>query len=90
MTIFFIFLIFIYLFIWLCRVLVAAHGVFIAACSLLTWAQSFSLVVVWALEQARVLSCPVAYGILVPQPGIEPESPELEGGVLTTGPPGKS
>ena len=36
------------------------------------------------------LSCPTACGILVPQPGIEPSSPELEGGFLTTGPPGKS
>ena len=31
-----------------------------------------------------------AYGILAPQPGIEPVPPALEGGVLTTGPPGKS
>ena len=36
------------------------------------------------------LSCPRAYGILVPQPGIEPVSPALEGRFLTTGPPGKS
>ena len=36
------------------------------------------------------LSCPVACGILVPQPGIKPASPALEGGLLTTGPPGKS
>ena len=31
-----------------------------------------------------------ACGILVPQPGIEPVSPALEGGVSTTGPPGRS
>ena len=31
-----------------------------------------------------------AYGILAPQPGIEPTSPALEGEVLTTGLPGKS
>ena len=31
-----------------------------------------------------------ACGILVPRPGIEPASPALEGGFLTTGPPGKS
>ena len=31
-----------------------------------------------------------ACGILVPQPGIEPASSALEGGVLTTGAPGKS
>ena len=36
------------------------------------------------------LSCPVAHGILVPQPGIEPGSPALEAGFLTTGQPGKS
>ena len=36
------------------------------------------------------LSCPEACGILVPRPGIEPVSPALEGGFLTTGPPGKS
>ena len=29
-------------------------------------------------------------GILVPQTGIEPDSPALEGGLLTTGPSGKS
>ena len=34
--------------------------------------------------------CPVACGILVPQPGIEPASPALEDRFLTTGPPGKS
>ena len=28
--------------------------------------------------------------ILVPGPGIQPAPPALEGGVLTTGPPGKS
>ena len=32
------------------------------------------------------LSCPVACGILVPRPGIEPLSPALEGRFLTTGP----
>ena len=36
------------------------------------------------------LSCPATAGIIVPRPGIEPESPALEGGFLTTGPPGKS
>ena len=30
------------------------------------------------------------YGIIAPQPGIEPAPPALEGKVLTTGPPGKS
>ena len=31
-----------------------------------------------------------ARGILVPQPGIEPTPPALEGKILTTGPPGRS
>ena len=34
------------------------------------------------------LSCPMAYGILVLQAGIEPTSPALEGGFLTTQLPG--
>ena len=42
------------------------------------------------LVAARGLSCPAACGILVPRPGIEPASPALAGGFLTTGPPGKS
>ena len=82
---FFFFLkIFIYLFIWLRRVLVAACGLLSSG--------------VWALKHmhwgsvvvACGLSCPAACGILVPRPGIEPASPALEGGFLTTGPPGKS
>ena len=36
------------------------------------------------------LSCPVAHGILGPQPGIKPKSSALEGGFLTTGPLEKS
>jgi len=44
----------------------------------------FSLVVVLRL------SCPVTYGTLVPQAGIEPASLALEGRFLTTGPLGKS
>ena len=36
------------------------------------------------------LSCSKTCGILVPQPGFEPEFPELQGGFLTTGLPGKS
>ena len=36
------------------------------------------------------LSCSAARGILVPQSGIEPKSPALEGGFFTTEPPGKS
>ena len=65
---------------------------------------SFSLVVArglwsaWALQSwhvgslvlVRRLSCPAACGILVLWPGIEPASPGLQDGFLTTGPPGKS
>ena len=36
------------------------------------------------------LVAPTACGISIPQPGIEPVSPALEGGFLTTGQPGKS
>ena len=43
-----------------------------------------------SLVAAHWLSCPVAFGILVPQPGIEPTSPALEGRFFTTGSPGKS
>ena len=39
---------------------------------------------------AHGLSCPAAWGILVPRPGIEPVSLALEGGFLATGSPGKS
>ena len=56
--------------------------------NLFTWLHRvldcFSLVVVYRL------SCPATCGILVPQPGIKPASPELEGRFLTTGPQGKS
>ena len=42
------------------------------------------------LRCVQGLSCPAAYGILVPWPGIKPASFALEGGFLATGPPGKS
>ena len=60
------------------------------------WHAGFSSCDTWALEcvgsvvVAHWLSCPAACGILVPCPGIEPTSPVLEGGFLTTGPPRKS
>ena len=50
----------------------------------------------WALEHvgsvvvARHLSSSMACGALVPEPGIEPMCPALQGGFLTTGPRGKS
>ena len=39
---------------------------------------------------AHRLTCSVACEVLVSQPEIEPESPELQGEFPTTGPPGKS
>ena len=39
---------------------------------------------------AHRLSCPAACGISVPWPGIKLMSPALDGGFLTTGPPGES
>ena len=38
----------------------------------------------------RGLTCPTACGILLPWPGIQSETPALEDGFLTTGPPGES
>ena len=42
------------------------------------------------LWHVGLLSCSAACGILVSQPGIEPVSPVLQGGFLTTGPAEKS
>ena len=42
----------------------------------------------WVFTVTCRLSCPTACGILVPQPGIKPESPALEGGFLTPRPQG--
>jgi len=39
---------------------------------------------------AHRLNCIMSCGILVLQPETEPVSPALEGGFLTTGPPGRS
>ena len=44
----------------------------------------------WVLVVVRGLHCSVACGSLAPRPGTEPASPALQGGFLTTGPPGKS
>jgi len=54
-------------------------------CSCSTWTLEYTGSVVVAHE----LSCSVARGILVPQPGMKPVSPALQGTFLTTGPPGK-
>ena len=71
------FLIFIYLFIWLCWDLRRSTW------DPLLWRLGFRVA-------AHGLTHPVACGILVLQPGIKPVSPALEGGFLTMGPPGKS
>ena len=59
---------------------------------LLTLAHSLHfLVLPLPLEKLFSFSLnPTAYGILVPLPGIKPTSPALEGGILTTEPPGRS
>ena len=72
----------IYLFIWLCQVLVAARRLFVAVRGLPRCGTQ-------ALEHAGLVA-PLTCGFLVPRPGIEPASPALEGRFLTTRPPGKS
>ena len=52
-----------------------------------TWGLSLQLM--GSVVVAYRFSCPMARGILVPRPGIEPTSPALQGGVLTTRPPRK-
>ena len=54
-----------------------------------TWDLSFHLEG-FSLVMVRGLSCHKARGTLVPRSEIEPTSPAVEGGFLTTGPPGKS
>ena len=64
-------------FIWLHWILVAAQGTFSVVGGLLS-------------ALACGLSCPQGCGVLVPQPGVEPGSPALEGRFLATEPPEKS
>ena len=67
---------FIYLCIWLCQILAAAHEILLC--------HSGSFIV------AHRLHCSTACRILVPWPGIEPASPALQGEFLTPGLPGKT
>ena len=83
---FFFFLKMIYLFIWLCWVLVEVHEIFSAHAGSL-WSTD-SLVVAYALW--LWLSWSTVCGILFPWPGIEPTSPVLQVIFLTTELPGKS
>ena len=74
----------------LCRVLGVACRICIVASGLLTRCGTWGLGHAGSVVVSHGFSCPVACGILVPQPGIKPTSPPLEGKFLTTGPPGKS
>ena len=74
-----------YLSLLLHLILVAAGG--ILSCSLLR--PSGCLIVhLWLCSLACKPSYLLAWGILVPQPGIEPASPALADGFFTTGLPG--
>ena len=72
--------------------LLSSCGVRAPGCvgSVVCGTQALSLRRASSIVVACGLNCPGACGILVPQPGIKPESLALEGGSSTTGPPGKS
>ena len=83
------------------RIFIASYGIFCGgAWTPYLWhvgfgapAHGHSSCGVRALEHSALvvavpgLSCSVACEILVPLPGIEPRSPALQGGFLSTGPP---
>ena len=62
----------------------------ICGISVVVVVQRLQLQLTGPLAVARRLSCLAACGILVPRTGIEPMFPALQGGLLTTGPPGRS
>ena len=64
--------------------------IYLAVSGLSCSAQTFYLGLAGSVVVACGFRGPMACGILVLWPGIEPASPELQGGVLATGPPGKS
>ena len=82
--------IYLFIYFWLHQVLVVARRPFVAVCRLLSSCGAQAPKRAGSVVVAHGLSCPVACGILVPRPGIEPVSPALQDGFLTTGPPGKS
>ena len=82
---------FVYLFIWLRRVLVSAHGIFVVACGVFQLRHSgiFQLWHAGSLVAARELLA-AACGIQFPDQGSNPGPLHWECRVLATGPPGKS
>ena len=84
-------LLLIYVFTWLLRVLVAARGIFPAACRILHYCSwTLQLWSMGSVVAALGLCFSEACGILVPWPRIKPLTPALQGRFLTTGRPGKS
>ena len=96
------FYLFIYFYFWLCWVFISVRGLslvaasrgplFIAVRGPLTVAAS--LVAEHRLQTHRLSSCGSRAQMLrgmwdLPRPGLEPVSPALAGGFLTTAPPGK-
>ena len=79
------------LFIWLHEVLVgSAQNLCCIVWDLSLWYRD-SLVVAHGLSSCgMIVTCPQACEILVPGGGIEPAPSALQGGFLTTRPPGKS
>ena len=79
------------MYVCLCQVLAVARRIFCCGTQDLSlWHAGCSLRRTGSVVVVCGLSCPTAYGILVPRPGIELTSPALEGGFSTIGPPGKS
>ena len=76
--------------IFLAALVLVAAGSFSVVCGLLPRCGWSSRAWSGSVVEALGLSCPAACGISIPQPGIEPAFPALEGGFLTNGPPGES
>ena len=73
---------------WFAILTIVQGFIYLAASGLSYGTQALGHMV--SVVMKRRLSCSVACGILIPQPGIEPMSPALPSGFSTTGPPGKS
>ena len=74
---------------WLCK-----HVIFFFLIQVVAWCPLGSLFFFFFWSELGffavcTFSCAAACGILVPRPGIEPLSPALQDGFLTTGPLGK-